>query len=334
MTKERRLITLPVKDGSAMELTVGVPQALLYYKYYPLWRAFLEALGLEVVTSPPTNRRILNAGVEAAENEICLPVKVFYGHALSLKDAVDFLFIPRVVSVEEDAYTCPKFLGLPDMIRALGDLPEVLDPVFNYRLGGRKVSRDIYAFARRFVKDPRKVWRAWASGVEAQRSYLAKIESGWTSSEAIADSAPPDQGDALTVGVVGHPYNVNDEYISMNLIGRLRKLGVKVVTSEMLPARVIEAEVAKLPKKLFWTYEKEIVGSAFHWMRSRSVDGVIYLLSFACGPDSLIQVLLEQEAKKEGAPALMPLVIDEHSGEAGLVTRVEAFVDMLKWRSK
>lgn len=325
---------MPVKDGSAMELTVGVPQALLYYKYYPLWRAFLEGLGLNVVTSSPTNKRILNEGVEAAENEICLPVKVFYGHALSLKDDVDFLFIPRVVSVEEDAYTCPKFLGLPDMIRALGNLPEVLDPVFNYRLGSRRVSRDVYSFARRFVKNPKKVWRAWQSGVEAQRAYLDKVESGWTSSEAISNSAPPERSGDLTIGVVGHPYNVNDEYISMNLVRRLRKLGAKVVTSDMLPASVIEAEANRLPKKLFWTYEKEIVGSAFHWMRSGTVDGVIYMLSFACGPDSLIQVLLEQEAKKEGSPALMPLVIDEHSGEAGLVTRVEAFVDMLTWRSR
>ncbi|MCL5290999.1 MAG: acyl-CoA dehydratase activase-related protein [Actinobacteria bacterium] len=315
-----------------MSITVGIPQALLYYKYYPLWEGFLGGLGLEVVTSPATNRRILTAGVEAADNEICLPVKVFYGHVLSLKEKVDLLFIPRVVSVEEDAYTCPKFLGLPDMIRAVGDMPEVLDPIFNFRLGSRRVSRDVYSFAKRFTKHPAKVWRAWRHGVDEQRRYVAKLESGWTPVEVLSGKAPPEAKGDMTIGVVGHPYNIHDEYVSMNLVKRLRKMGARVVTSDMLPHRVVEAEANRLPKKLFWTYEKEIVGSAFYWMRSGTVDGMIYMLSFACGPDSLIQVLLEQEAKREGAPALMPLVIDEHSGEAGLVTRVEAFVDMLAWR--
>lgn len=317
-----------------MAATVGIPQALLYYKYFPLWERFLSEIGLDVVVSPTTNRQIVNRGAETAENEICLPVKVFYGHAIDLKDKADFIFVPRVVSVEEAAYTCPKFLGLPDLIRAIGDLPEVLDPVFNFRLGARRVSNDVYTFARRFTKSPTKIWKAWREGVQAQKAYVAALHSGLTPAEAIAGKEAPAKKDGLTIGIAGHPYNVHDPYISMDLTKRLRSLGANVVTSDMLPHSIVDAEADKMPKKLFWTYEKEVVGSAFHWMRNRSVDGVIYLLSFACGPDSAIQVMVEQEAKKEGSPALMSLVIDEHSGEAGLVTRVEAFADMLSWRSR
>ncbi|MHB0977359.1 MAG: acyl-CoA dehydratase activase-related protein [Candidatus Aquicultorales bacterium] len=316
-----------------MSATVGIPQALLYYKYYPLWEHFLRGIGLEVVLSEPTNKRILNAGAEAAENEICLPVKVFYGHTLALKDSVDFLFIPRVVSVEEDAYTCPKFLGLPDMIKALTGMPEVLDPTFNFRLGSRRVSNEVYAFAKRFTKRPSTVWKAWKEGVNALREYHRRLEGGMTPAEAMGGEVMGEPSGSLTIGVVGHPYNVHDRYVSMNLVKRLRESGARVLTSDMLPHRVVEEEADRLPKKLFWTYEKEIVGSAFHWIRTRKVDGLVYLLSFACGPDSLIEVLLEQEAKGEGSPAMMSLVIDEHSGEAGLVTRVEAFTDMLAWRA-
>ncbi|MHB1413345.1 MAG: 2-hydroxyacyl-CoA dehydratase, partial [Thermoleophilia bacterium] len=73
---------------------------------------------------------------------------------------------------------------------------------------------------------------------------------------------------------------------------------------------------------------KEIMGAINHWTEQKKVDGVIYVLAFACGPDSLVQVLIEHRARQHKVP-LMSLTIDEHSGEAGLVTRIEAFVDML-----
>lgn len=90
-------------------LKIGIPQALLYYEYFPLWKNFLECLGAEVIISGPTTKEILDLGVRSAISEICFPVKVFYGHVMSLKDRVDYLFIPRMVCVEKNVYFCPKF---------------------------------------------------------------------------------------------------------------------------------------------------------------------------------------------------------------------------------
>ena len=137
----------------------------------------------------------------------------------------------------------------------------------------------------------------------------------------------------LRIGIAGHPYNVSDPYVNLNLIKKLRDWGADVATEEMIPHATLEREANRLPKRLFWSYEREVVGAAFHWMQTKSVDGIIYILSFACGQDSLIQVLLEIEAKKQHGIPLMSLVIDEHSGEAGMITRVEAFIDMLRWRA-
>ena len=58
-------------------MRVGIPRSLLYYKYLPFWKTFLAELGLEVETSPLTNKQILSWGVEVAENELCVPVKAF-----------------------------------------------------------------------------------------------------------------------------------------------------------------------------------------------------------------------------------------------------------------
>ncbi|MCL6472456.1 MAG: acyl-CoA dehydratase activase-related protein [Firmicutes bacterium] len=317
-----------------MSATVGIPQALLYYKYYPLWEGFLKGLGAEVVTSNVTTKRVVNAGTAVAENELCLPVKIFFGHLIELKDKVDALFVPRVISVEKDTYTCPKFLGLPDLARAVDvKLPKILDPYFNIRLGRRRYYEAIFDFGKLFTSSKYKIWRAWQSGVRAQRLYQKKLLSGLSPLDILSGIEDAPSKGNIKIGVAGHPYNVHDPYINLNLIKKLKSWGAQVFTEEMIPHKVLDREAGKLPKRLFWSYEKEVVGAAFHWMQTKSVDGIIYILSFACGQDSLIQVLLETKAKKQSDVPLMSLVIDEHSGEAGLVTRVEAFIDMLRWRS-
>ncbi|HDP69236.1 MAG TPA: hypothetical protein ENN38_00275 [Actinobacteria bacterium] len=312
-------------------MKVGVPRALLYYKYFPLWETFFSELGAEVVLSSPTNKRILNLGTEAAENEVCLPVKIFYGHVISLKDKVDALFIPRIVSVEGGAYTCPKFLGLPDMIRALDvDLPQIISPTFNLKLGLREFYRSVYELGGFFTKNLFKIVMAFQKGLNKLDSFENLLHDGHLLNEALAGRFFPAPKGRLRIGVVGHPYNIFDQYISMNLIERLQKKGIKVLTAEMVEEEVVDKIVTGLQKKLFWTYEKDVVGAVFHWLDAKSVDGIIYVLSFACGPDSLIQILIEHEAKQQGfSVPIMPIVIDEHSGEAGLVTRLEAFVDMM-----
>lgn len=100
-------------------MKVGIPRALLYYWYGPAWKAFLSAAGLEPVVSPPTNKAIMTAGLKAAVDEICLPVKVFIGHCLELQKNCDAILVPRLTSVARKEYTCPKFMGLPDMVRRL-----------------------------------------------------------------------------------------------------------------------------------------------------------------------------------------------------------------------
>src|SRR3990172_8593483 len=99
-------------------IRVGVPRALLYYQYFPMWRAFLEALGAEVVVSSPTTKQEVAKGSACLVAETCLPVKVFCGHVHSLIGLCDYLFIPSIRSVGPGEFNCSKFLGLPDMMRA------------------------------------------------------------------------------------------------------------------------------------------------------------------------------------------------------------------------
>lgn len=101
-------------------LRIGIPRALHFYQAYPLWRTFFEGLGAEVVVSPPTNRDIVTAGAKVVADVTCLPVKVYAGHVTWLRDngSVDFVFAPAIWSIEQDAFHCAKFKGLPDIMKA------------------------------------------------------------------------------------------------------------------------------------------------------------------------------------------------------------------------
>lgn len=322
-------------------MRVGIPRSLLYYKYMPFWKTFLVEMGLEVETSPLTNKGILSAGARVAENDLCVPVKVFYGHCMALRDSgVDALFIPRVVSVEEKAYTCPKFLGLPDMIAAVEkrlDLPPLLSPALNQREKPSEFKWQLIHFAQEhFGLSKLQAVAALESARVAQRRHQECLVNGLKPYNLLPASRtdrlrkPRQRGRRRPkrIGLLGHPYNIYDGYITQNLAVRLEGMGAELIVPEMTDHHVLMKAATDVPKELYWSYEKEIMGAVNHWTENRLVDGIIYVLAFACGPDSLIQVLIEHRTRERGVP-MISLTIDEHSGAAGLVTRIEAFIDML-----
>ncbi len=325
-------------------MRVGIPRSLLYYKYLPFWKTFLTGMGVDVETSPLTNREILSRGVEVAENDLCVPVKAFYGHCVALRDSgVDSIFVPRVVSVEERAYTCPKFLGLPDMIGAVAgalDLPPLLTPRLNQREKPREFKHQLIRFAcDQFGLGRLDAVAALENARVAQHRYQQELVRGRKPVDLLPGSrfnatrSRPPAERRKRIGLLGHPYNIYDGYITQNLIARLEELGAELVLPEMTDHHQLMRAATDVPKQLYWSYEKEIMGAINLWTENRAVDGVVYVLAFACGPDSLIQVLIEHRAREHNIP-LMSLTIDEHSGEAGLVTRIEAFLDMLMRRKK
>lgn len=317
---------------------VGIVRSLLYYHYFSLWKTFFEELGVEVVVSPPTNKRILDNGVKKAVDDTCLPVKLTFGHVMDLVDKVDYLFIPRLVSIEPDAFTCPKLIGLPDMIRAnLEGLPPVLDTCFDLKKGV-SLYQSFQELGRNFSHNRRSIENAFDKAKIRQREFEKVMEQGLTPSEAIElmerspsftnDPESPTKG--LRIALIGHPYNLYDDYMNMNLVDKLRQRDCRVMTAEMLPSSVRERESSAWRKDIFWTFGRRMVGAAFHFFHSDHMDGIISCISFECGPDSLLQVLIEEEARKHREIPYMSLILDEHTGEAGIVTRIEAFLDMIR----
>lgn len=329
-------------------MRIGLPRALLYYEFGPLWETFFRVLGAETIVSPPTTRAILEVGIQSTVDEACLPVKVALGHLAWLRGRCDAIFIPRVVSWQKQAYTCPKLMGLPDMARAgLSDLPPLLAPTVNVKRRPRAVHEAAREAALPLTRDPRRVAAALRDAMAAQARAYAEQAAGRLPGEPDPGG---DQADAdVVLAVLGHPYTIYDRALSLDLIRRLRGMRVRVVTAEMLPRALAETTWEGDAKPLYWTFGRRAVGGALRFVSAASsecapdapgmaaarrggIDGIIHLVTFGCGPDSLTGELLARRVRQGHGTPLLVLTVDEHTGEAGLVTRLEAFLDLIRWR--
>lgn len=315
---------------------VGIPRGLFYYYYYPLWKSFFTNLGAQVITSAPTNYLTVQQGLDSAVDETCFPIKVYFGHIRELcRESIDYLFVPRIVSVEKRSYICPKFMGVPDMVKArIENLPPVIDTIIDYSRKGRFMEREIIKTGKIFTAKASRIQEAYQAAYKELELCKALAAQGYTMAEAIDlwegfPPAPLSETADLTIGLLGHGYSLYDQSISMNIIGRLRSMGCKVVLPEELNKEAIESQAATLPKRVFWTLGRKMVGSALHLAQEDKIDGIIYVACFGCGPDSMVGEIIE---RKITAKPFMLLTVDEHTGEAGMVTRLEAFCDMLNRR--
>ncbi|MGI5840016.1 MAG: acyl-CoA dehydratase activase-related protein [bacterium] len=322
-----------------MAIRVGIPRAMLYYNFYPLWKTFLSELGVEVVLSEKTNGRTLDGGVRVTVDEACLPVKLLHGHVLELRDTVDVVFLPRLVSIERRAFICPKLMGLPDMVRqSVDSLPPLIDTCINLHKSERNFGRAFGEIGSYFSRRRGRIVRALRTAQQEQKKYESLVRSGmlppaaltvWEKGTGAQERQPPS---ALRIGVLGHPYIIYDDYINQRLFDKLRAADASVVTADMLPDTAVRAGTQKLTKELFWTLGKRNLGAAYYFLDNGGVDGIIHLAAFGCGPDSLVGELVELRARKQTDVPFMLLNIDEHTGEAGLDTRLEAFLDMIRLR--
>jgi len=271
--------------------------------------------------------------------DTCLPVKVFFGHVISLVDKCDYMFIPALRSFGGKAYHCSKFLGLPDMTKALvPGCPLILDPEIDLNKGRRILYQTIYSLGRRFTPDKGKINKAVEVARKANLAYRSKMSderitplqaiNGLCQSEEILDT---DISSKLKIAVIGHPYVIYDDHINHRLISRLEAMGARVFTPEIVPGEALEIATTRVVGKPHWSFEADIIGAGECYLEAK-VNGIISVAVFGCGPDSMMLGTAEHRAR-EFRTSFLRLSLDEHTSEGGLVTRLEAFADMIR-RSK
>jgi predicted nucleotide-binding protein (sugar kinase/HSP70/actin superfamily) len=144
--------------------------------------------------------------------------------------------------------------------------------------------------------------------------------------------APRPLTPALRIGVIAHPYLLFDSILSIGLKEKLENLGAQVFTPGTVPETATFPESART-REICWYYEQELLRSAGYLLAAGRIDGLLLVSSFSCGTSAVINEVINRELNHSGIP-MSTLLLDEHTAEAGLMTRLEAFVDLVKHRTK
>ncbi len=298
-------------------MRIGIPQAFIYYKHPGLWEDFFRTLGLEVILSGTTNRDILEAGVRITESESCLPVKIYYGHCQKLlEQKIDILFSPRYISLKKNRLGCPKFFALADVIPYMFDRRvKICAPYVNFN--EKDLAATLRAVAQKLNFSDEKIESVLPAVLSREEARRAEKQRQFEN--VMASSRP-------IVLLISHPYNLYDSFVNADLVRQLRRLKVEILMIDWIPVTTSH------PQDFFfhWDFAEEMLNQVDEVVNSR-IAGGLQVSTFNCGCDSVIKEFVEKKFRAAQRP-YMPLILDEHTAEAGIKTRLEAFVDTLKKR--
>jgi len=298
------------------KITIGIPKALLYYKYGELWTSFFEELDCNVVISPNTSKQILDTGIKLSMDESCMAMKIYMGHVNYLLDKCDYILVPRLKCLKKHEKLCTNFSALYDLVRNVFD-----KEIINYNIDVENKEDELYAFTTMGLSlgfSYRKIIKAYKKAKEKDNLLKSRKISKQKSTLATSNK--------IKILLAGHPYNLYDEYIGKQIQTLLEKNNVEIIYSDCYDLKYLEKEVKEISPKNYWTYNKEIIASIVHYQPL--VDGIILITSFPCGPDSLSNEMI---VRNVNIP-ITNLVIDEANTDTGILTRIESFIDILEER--
>ena len=326
-------------------MKIGIPRALIYYNYYPFWFGFFKSLGIEIVLSDKTTKKTMSDGSALVVTETCLPIKVYIGHVINLLDkGVDIIFVPSIQSIAHKIYNCSKIRALPDLVRNVVKRDfKIIETTLDKSEKQQGLHEFLIDTARECgITDIERVKKAQEAGWQIYNKFRTMTHSGVPFDRALNAAIKGEiiikkdtNNYDVTVALISHGYNIYDERVSMKIFEKLKNLKVKTLTYEELTQEQLIEGVSALGTDAYWANAHEMTGAAGHYLSTSKVDGLITVTSFGCGPDSIMIDRIIRNAKSFDKPVLH-LTLDEHTGEAGFITRIEAFTDMLirKKRSK
>ncbi|MDR4497654.1 MAG: acyl-CoA dehydratase activase [Candidatus Scalindua sp.] len=308
---------------------IGIPQASTFFELFPMWKAFFTELEFEIVLSRNTNREVINKGLEHVNAETCFPIKVSHGHVVDMLDKdIDYLFLPSVINMTHassrvtHSYACPYVQCLPYIIRSAIDLDsskfKVLQPIIHFEYGESFLDKNLRQIARDVGCKGKRVEYAIQKAKETQKSFYDQLE---TRGKDILDKLGEDD---FALVIISRPYNGCDSGVNLDLPEKLRDLGVLAIPMDFLTLDL--EDISKDYPNMYWKYGQKILAAARVIARDKRLYA-LYITNFGCGPDSFISKFFPKEVG--GKPFLM-IDIDEHSADAGIMTRCEAFLDSLK----
>ncbi len=293
---------------------------MLYYRYRVLWRTFFAELDMETVVSAPTDREILEQGTALAIDEACLSLKIYLGHAAALMGKCDYILAPRVSSLGRHRSFCTRFESMPDLVRNV------------FRASGQNLlTYEVDEGMQRKDEESAFLEMGRSLGCPAKavkRAYrLAKKADAAAWKERVQKHEQRYKTEGMKVLIAAHSYVAEDPYMGRPVTDYLKQAGVIPVRADIVDRDAALKHSRELSPTCKWEISREILGGIVQ--HKDDVNGIILLSAFPCGPDAMVNELITRRV--EGVP-ILNLVLDSQSGTAGVETRLESFIDIIRFK--
>lgn len=295
-----------------MDKTVGIPRSLFYYEHGILWQTFFEKLNIPYFISPKTNEEIMKLGESVSVDEMCLSLKNFLGHIKYLEKKADYILVPRIDNYGTLNQTCTNFLAAYDIAHNITETP-----ILNYNIDYNNYETEwkgLLKIGLFFQKSKKEIKEAY--------QYAKKKETEYYNNR-ISKNYNLLNSSKKKILLIAHDYVLEDERIGKPIKKLFEKENIAVLDANLFDKKVVLKMSKKLSDSLYWDVSRKLIGSIP--IVENTIDGIVFLSSFPCGLDSLVNELMIRKLKKP----YLNLVIDTVTTLTGIETRIESFLDIL-----
>ncbi len=323
----------PADVGRKQRGTIGFNRSFLINTYYPLYSNFFAQLGYAVVLPSQASQE----GIDQRNAPFCYPVELAHGFFYSLienQSPPDFIFLPHFKAVPNDAnagedlhsQVCPLVQGETFYLQTtfrkrLGQLAEkgtkLLSPLVDLSLGIAEAKKPLVASAMQMGIKRKEAEAAFEIAMRRQLDCMAEMQTIGQNAMAELEADP----EKFAVVIFSRPYNGYADEAHMGIPYKFASRGILVIPLDFLK---ISKERSK--RHMYWGMGKLMMKAGRLVKRHPQLFGT-YITNFSCGPDSFVVGYFREIM---GRKPSLTLELDSHTADAGLETRVEAFLDIVQ----
>ncbi len=312
-------------DPNDSRPTIGMNRSFLVNTYFPFFNAFFSALGYRLVL-PDT---VDPDGMDQRGAAFCFPVEIAHGYAADLlKKGPDIIFLPHIRGIPTDhenpnTCTCVFVQGeafyLGSTFEGLSK-KKVLTPYLDLSRGFEARLEEFISIGKQLGASRAQGIEAFKKAVQAQEEFKEKLRRRGEEILRLLEEDP----DSIAVVLFGRPYNAFAPEANKGIPAKFASRGYFVVPFDMLPFEDQELEDAET---MYWSMGRMILKTARLVRNHKQLFGT-FISNFSCGPDSFIVGYFRDEM---GRKPSLTLELDSHTADAGLETRIEAFLDIVHY---
>ncbi|MBD3319877.1 MAG: activase, partial [Chitinivibrionales bacterium] len=318
---------VPASPGGPNRKKIGVSRSYLTNSLFPLFSSFFTGLGYEVVLSDAVDPE----GIKRKRSSFCYPGEISHGCFSNLiKKDLDYIFIPRILELhvdnsvsyrKEHQCTCvllqSEAYWLETAFKDVSYRARLVKPVFNFSQGYESQERVCAEIAQSLGHSGQKGIDAWRGAVALQRSVDTRIKKAGAH---ILETMEKEK-ERFAIVLFGRPYNAFAREANLAIPTKFASRGIHIIPWDFLP---FENEYCD--ENMSWAMGQNLWKAAEYVKKHPQLYGA-YITNFSCGPDSF---LLGYFREIMGTKPSLTLELDSHTADAGVNTRIEAFLDIVE----